>query len=322
MQEARGDDPRHRRPLRVLARSPTPAPSSTSPCEICNAVIDVIEPDAGPQDHRQPAGHRRDGDAQRLRRLDRVDEPPPRRGASRSSVSLHPHNDRGTGVAAAELGYLAGADRIEGCLFGNGERTGNVCLVTLGHEPVQPGHRPADRLHRHRRDPPHRRVLQPAAGRTRATPTAATSSTPPSPARTRTPSRRASRRWTPRPRRRARHRRPRLGRALPADRPAGRRPHLRGGHPGQQPVRQGRRGLHHEDRAPAGPAAPAADRVLGRRPARSRPGRRRGRTRRALGQVPGRVPPRRCEALGPVRARQRRHRLDRRRRQHHRGHGA
>ncbi|WP_313565521.1 2-isopropylmalate synthase [Mobilicoccus sp.] len=47
-------------------------------------------------------------------------------------VSLHPHNDRGTGVAAAELGYLAGADRIEGCLFGNGERTGNVCLVTLG----------------------------------------------------------------------------------------------------------------------------------------------------------------------------------------------
>ena len=47
-------------------------------------------------------------------------------------ISLHPHNDRGTGVAAAELGYLAGADRIEGCLFGNGERTGNVCLVTLG----------------------------------------------------------------------------------------------------------------------------------------------------------------------------------------------
>jgi len=47
-------------------------------------------------------------------------------------LSLHPHNDRGTAVAASELGYLAGADRIEGCLFGNGERTGNVCLVTLG----------------------------------------------------------------------------------------------------------------------------------------------------------------------------------------------
>ena len=57
-----------------------------------------------------------------------------RRLARRDSVllSLHPHNDRGTGVAAAELGYMAGADRIEGCLFGNGERTGNVDLVTLG----------------------------------------------------------------------------------------------------------------------------------------------------------------------------------------------
>ena len=54
--------------------------------------------------------------------------------ARRDSIvlSLHPHNDRGTAVAAAELGYMAGADRIEGCLFGNGERTGNVCLVTLG----------------------------------------------------------------------------------------------------------------------------------------------------------------------------------------------
>jgi len=53
--------------------------------------------------------------------------------ANRSSIvlSLHPHNDRGTAVAAAELGYQAGADRIEGTLFGNGERTGNVCIVTL-----------------------------------------------------------------------------------------------------------------------------------------------------------------------------------------------
>ncbi|MGW3993143.1 2-isopropylmalate synthase [Amycolatopsis sp. NPDC004772] len=47
-------------------------------------------------------------------------------------LSVHPHNDRGTAVAAAELALLAGADRVEGCLFGNGERTGNVCLVTLG----------------------------------------------------------------------------------------------------------------------------------------------------------------------------------------------
>ena len=47
------------------------------------------------------------------------------------ALSLHPHNDRGTGVAAAELGLMAGADRVEGCLFGNGERTGNVDIVTL-----------------------------------------------------------------------------------------------------------------------------------------------------------------------------------------------
>ncbi|OYW77247.1 MAG: 2-isopropylmalate synthase, partial [Asticcacaulis sp. 32-58-5] len=46
-------------------------------------------------------------------------------------ISIHPHNDRGTGIAAAEMSLLAGADRIEGCLFGNGERTGNVDLVTL-----------------------------------------------------------------------------------------------------------------------------------------------------------------------------------------------
>lgn len=46
-------------------------------------------------------------------------------------ISVHPHNDRGSGVASAELAILAGADRVEGCLFGNGERTGNVCLVTL-----------------------------------------------------------------------------------------------------------------------------------------------------------------------------------------------
>jgi 2-isopropylmalate synthase len=46
-------------------------------------------------------------------------------------LSVHPHNDRGTGVACAELAVLAGAQRVEGCLFGNGERTGNVDLVTL-----------------------------------------------------------------------------------------------------------------------------------------------------------------------------------------------
>jgi 2-isopropylmalate synthase len=98
---------------------------------ICNAVIDVIDPTP---DHKMivnlPATVEMitpnvyaDSIEWMIRHLDRRES---------VVVSLHPHNDRGTGVAAAELGYLAGADRIEGCLFGNGERTGNVCLVTLG----------------------------------------------------------------------------------------------------------------------------------------------------------------------------------------------
>jgi 2-isopropylmalate synthase len=98
---------------------------------ICNEVIDVIDPTP---DHKMiinlPATVEMaspnvyaDSIEWMSRNLER-----------RESVmlSLHPHNDRGEGVAAAELGYLAGADRIEGCLFGNGERTGNVDLVTLG----------------------------------------------------------------------------------------------------------------------------------------------------------------------------------------------
>jgi 2-isopropylmalate synthase len=56
---------------------------------------------------------------------------------------VHPHNDRGTGVASAELAVMAGADRVEGCLFGNGERTGNVCLVTLAMNLYSQGLRPA-----------------------------------------------------------------------------------------------------------------------------------------------------------------------------------
>src|SRR5690348_15993861 len=98
---------------------------------ICNAVVDVIDPTP---DHKiivnLPATVEMatpnvyaDSIEWMIRHLERRES---------IVVSLHPHNDRGTGVAAAELGYLAGADRIEGCLFGNGERTGNVCLVTLG----------------------------------------------------------------------------------------------------------------------------------------------------------------------------------------------
>lgn len=99
--------------------------------EVCNAVIDIIKPTP----ERQmvinlPAT------VEMITPNIYADsiEWMSRHLARRDSVllSLHPHNDRGTAVAAAELGYLAGADRIEGCLFGNGERTGNVDLVTLG----------------------------------------------------------------------------------------------------------------------------------------------------------------------------------------------
>lgn len=58
-------------------------------------------------------------------------------------ISLHPHNDRGTGVAAAELGLMAGADRVEGCLFGNGERTGNCDIVTVALNMYTQGVNPA-----------------------------------------------------------------------------------------------------------------------------------------------------------------------------------
>ena len=78
-------------------------------------------------------------------------------------LSLHPHNDRGCAVAAAELGVLAGADRVEGTLFGNGERTGNVDVVTLAMNLFAQGDRPRARRLRHRRPAPGRRVLQPPA---------------------------------------------------------------------------------------------------------------------------------------------------------------
>jgi 2-isopropylmalate synthase len=154
--------PGHRRALAVLAPSPTPGPSWTSPPGL-RRRHGRDRAHRGPADRHQPAGDGGDGHPQRLRRLDRVDAPQPAR--SRPVVlSLHPHNDRGTAVAAAELGLMAGADRIEGCLFGNGERTGNVCLVTLGMNLFSQGIDPHDRPVRHRRHPPHRRALQPAAG--------------------------------------------------------------------------------------------------------------------------------------------------------------
>ena len=68
-------------------------------------------------------------------------------------ISLHTHNDRCTGVAATELGLLAGADRVEGTLFGNGERTGNLDIVTVALNLYMHGIDPEPRLHRPARDP-------------------------------------------------------------------------------------------------------------------------------------------------------------------------
>ncbi|GAB4059486.1 2-isopropylmalate synthase [Catellatospora paridis] len=99
--------------------------------EVCSAVIDVIDPTPErPLIINLPATVEMASPNVYADSIEWMDRRLPRRDSV--ILSLHPHNDRGTGVAAAELGLLAGADRIEGCLFGNGERTGNVDLVTLG----------------------------------------------------------------------------------------------------------------------------------------------------------------------------------------------
>ena len=101
----------------------------------------------------QPAGDGRDGDAEHLRRPVRVVRPAASPTATSVILSVHPHNDRGTAVAAAELALMAGADRVEGTLFGNGERTGNVDIVTMALEPVHARRRSRTRPQRHQRDP-------------------------------------------------------------------------------------------------------------------------------------------------------------------------
>ncbi|HEX5543075.1 MAG TPA: 2-isopropylmalate synthase [Micromonospora sp.] len=99
--------------------------------EVCSAVIDVVGPTPDrPLILNLPATVEMAMPNVYADSIEWMHRNLPRRDSV--VLSLHPHNDRGTGVAAAELGLLAGADRIEGCLFGNGERTGNVDLVTLG----------------------------------------------------------------------------------------------------------------------------------------------------------------------------------------------
>src|SRR6266508_4400776 len=99
--------------------------------EVCAAVIDVIDPTPDrPLIVNLPATVEMATANVYADSIEWMHRNLPRRPSV--GLSLHPHNDRGTAVAATELGVLAGADRVEGCLFGNGERTGNVDLVTLG----------------------------------------------------------------------------------------------------------------------------------------------------------------------------------------------
>jgi len=99
--------------------------------EVCGAVIDVLQPTPDrPLIINLPATVEMATPNVYADSIEWMSRNLPHRGSV--VLSLHPHNDRGTAVAATELGLLAGADRVEGCLFGNGERTGNVCLVTLG----------------------------------------------------------------------------------------------------------------------------------------------------------------------------------------------
>uniref|UniRef100_UPI0035142049 2-isopropylmalate synthase n=1 Tax=Streptomyces calvus TaxID=67282 RepID=UPI0035142049 len=99
--------------------------------EVCEAVMDVWQPDEGREIILNlPATVERSTPSTYADRFEWMSRHLSRR--AHVCLSAHPHNDRGTAVAAAELALLAGADRIEGCLFGQGERTGNVDLVTLG----------------------------------------------------------------------------------------------------------------------------------------------------------------------------------------------
>ncbi|GAB3644330.1 2-isopropylmalate synthase [Streptomyces sparsus] len=99
--------------------------------EVCEAVMDVWQPEEGREIILNlPATVERSTPSTHADRFEWMSRNLSRR--EHVCLSVHPHNDRGTAVAAAELALMAGADRIEGCLFGQGERTGNVDLVTLG----------------------------------------------------------------------------------------------------------------------------------------------------------------------------------------------
>ena len=128
--------------------------------EVCNAVIDVIKPTPEhPMIINLPATVEMTTPNVFADEVEYVSNHLVPRDAV--VLSLHPHNDEGMGVAATELAVLAGADRVEGCLLGNGERTGNVDLVTLGLNFLTQGIDSADRLLQRSGNPQDRRILQP-----------------------------------------------------------------------------------------------------------------------------------------------------------------
>ena len=229
--------------------------------EVCEAVCDVWQPEAGPRDHPQPARHRGAFDAVHARGPLRVDVAQP--VAPRVRLPVRPPAQR---PRHRRRRRRAGDHGRRGPDRGLPVRPGRAHRQRrpgdAGHEPVLAGRRPADRLLADRRDPPHQRVLQPDGD-------------PPAPPLRGRPGLHRLLRLPP-----GRHqeglrrhggrrgrpgqdgRRDRVGRAVSADRPQGRRPLLRGGHPGQLAVRQGRYRVRPEERPQAGPAAPDADRVL------------------------------------------------------------
>ena len=245
--------------------------------------MDVWQPGAGPGDRAEPAVHGRALHPERLRRPDRVDEPQPHAAASTSRCRCTRTTTAAPRRPTPSWPCWPGRERVEGCLFGNGERSGNVDLVTLGLNLYSQGIDPmidfsdideirrtaeyCNRIGVHERHPyagdlvytsfsgSHQDAIKKGFD---GLDQAAAAGGP--------PGQRAA-----------------LGDAVPAHRPQGRRPVLRGGHPGQLAVRQGRRGLHHEDRPPPRPAPAAADRVQPRHPAAHRRRGRRGRAPRRCG---------------------------------------
>ena len=191
-------------------------------------------------------------------------------------LSVHPHNDRGTAVATAELGLMAGAERVEGTLFGNGERTGNVDLITIALNLLTQGVDPGldlsaideartiveecNELPVHPRHPYVGELVYTAFSGL-------------APGRDQEGHARAGA-----------VRLGRLGRPLSADRPERRRPQLRGDHPRQLAVRQGRRRVPDAGRAPPRAAARPAGRLRAEGAGDRRRARRRADVERAHGR--------------------------------------